>query len=197
MAERLIESWTLAGSEPGPDLVIFKARFDRLRNPRNGIEKKAVVLEIRDWVNVLPITPEGKIVTVQQYRFGTRSVTTEFPAGLVERNEPHREAAMRELREETGYTTRAWEYLGYVEPNPAFLGNVCHQWLARDVVKTHETDMDEGEDILVREMTQAELQWEVKAGRMRNAMTVLALHRLFNPWEACAQDRVLPENGNH
>lgn len=176
------QPWERIRSETGPDLVLFQTRFDWLKNPRNGGEKKAVVLEIRDWVNVLAITPDEKLVVVQQYRFGTGKVTTEFPAGLMDPGETHKEAAMRELREETGYTSTEWKYLGYVEPNPAFISNVCHQWLARNVVKTHETELDDGEDILVSEMTKKELREELKEYRLRNALAVLALHRLFDPW---------------
>ena len=177
------KTWQKLRSERGPDLGLFKTRYDWLRNPRNRAERKVVILEIRDWVNVLPITPQGKLVTVQQYRFGTGKVTTEFPAGLMEDGETSLQAAMRELREETGFTSNEWEYLGYVEPNPAFMGNVCHQWLAHNAVKTEKTELDEGEHIQVEEMNEGQLRQELKAGRLRNALTVLALHRLFDPWK--------------
>jgi ADP-ribose pyrophosphatase len=143
---------------------------------------RVVVLEVADWVDIVALTPEKKIVVVRQYRFGTGKTTTEIPAGVVDAGETPKQAAIRELREETGYTSRHWKYFGWVEPNPAFQNNLCHQWLATDVVKTHLPNFDEGEDISVSEMSLEELSREVKEGRMRNSLALLALSRAFDLW---------------
>jgi ADP-ribose pyrophosphatase len=172
--------WARLGSEPGPDLVLFHARFDRVRNPRNGREFRAVVLEAPDWVNVTAVTPAGRIVAVRQYRFGTGRVTTELPAGIVEAGETHRAAAERELAEETGYGSGDWAYLGAVEPNPAFLPNLCHHWLARGAERRREPRLDEGEDIEVMELTPEEIRREIAEGRMRHALAITALSAVFD-----------------
>lgn len=182
MKQRNHTSWRLIRSEAGPDLRVFKVRFDWLENPRNFTVFRATVLESSDWINIIALTPEGKVVVVQQYRFGSRQVTTEIPAGLMEAGETHQEAAVRELREETGYTSQDWEYLGWVEPNPAFLNNRCHQWLAKDAVKTHPTQQDESEDVQCYEMTMDEIKVEIKAGRMRNSLILLALSHVLDIW---------------
>jgi len=124
-------SWKLIKTEAGPDLTLFKARYDWLENPRNGYTVKATVLEAPDWINVVALTQEGKLVMVRQHRFGNGEITMEIPAGIIEEGEESRDAATRELLEETGYSTKKWEYLGWVAPNPAFLNNRCHHWLAR------------------------------------------------------------------
>jgi 8-oxo-dGTP pyrophosphatase MutT (NUDIX family) len=173
-------NWTIDRSEPGPDLILFKARFDWAKNPRNGRQSKVVILETNDWVNVVAITPQKKIVTVRQFRFGIRKTTTEIPAGLVETGEPHEQAARRELREETGYTTDKWHYLGWVEANPAFLNNHCHFWLALDVHLTHPPDLDDGEYLTISELSPEELYNEIQTGHTRNAFTLLALSRVFD-----------------
>src|SRR5512134_3594489 len=139
--------WEVLRSEPGPDLVLFQARYDWVRNPRNAKSMKAVILEAADWVNIVALTPEKKIVVVKQYRFGIKRTTTELPAGIMEKDETPEQAAVRELKEETGYTAAAWKYLGWVEANPAFMNNLCHQWLALDVIKTCPPELDEGEEI--------------------------------------------------
>jgi ADP-ribose pyrophosphatase len=105
-------SWELVRSEAGPDLVLFRARYDWMRNPRTSVTMKAVVLEATDWVNVVALTPEKKLLTVCQYRFGVGRITVEIPAGLLEPGETPEQAARRELEEETGYTTSQWKYLG-------------------------------------------------------------------------------------
>jgi 8-oxo-dGTP pyrophosphatase MutT (NUDIX family) len=180
MDANMKKSWDVIRSEPGPDLVIFRARYDWVKNPRNAKTMKAVVLESADWVNVVAITPEKKIVVVKQYRFGAAKRTTEIPAGVMTHGETPEQAAVRELREETGYTATQWKYLGWVQPNPAFLTNVCHSWLAMDAVKTSTTELDEGEEISVTELTLEELQGEIQNGNMRNSLSLLALARVFD-----------------
>jgi ADP-ribose pyrophosphatase len=172
--------WELVRSEMGPDLVLFKTRFDWMKNPRNSSQLKAVVLETSDWVNIVALTPEGKILVVSQFRFGIRKTTTEIPAGLIEPGEAPLEAAIRELKEETGYTTQDWKYLGWVEANPAFLNNRCHMWLAKNVIKDHQPELDESEDVLVDELSFEELLREIRKERMRNSLTMLALSRVFD-----------------
>ncbi|RPH59844.1 MAG: NUDIX hydrolase, partial [Chloroflexi bacterium] len=76
--------WELIHSEPGPQLALFRTRYDLMKNPRNAKSLKAIVLETQDWVNVLALTPEQKILTVRQYRFGIGKSTTEIPAGLMD-----------------------------------------------------------------------------------------------------------------
>ncbi len=174
--------WKRIKTEPGPNLKIFQVWFDWLQNPRNSTVLKAIRLEAPDWVNVVALTPEGKAVVVRQYRFGNKKVTTEIPAGLVEKGESSQAAAARELKEETGYTTSEWEYLKYVYPNPAFLNNKCHLWLAKNVKKTHEPQLDEGENILSEVMSLEELCQEIANGSLRHSLALVALSHVFDLW---------------
>ncbi len=173
-------AWEHLRSEPGDDLHIFRLRFDWFRHPRSAKALKVVVLDAPDWANVVALTPEKKIVVVRQFRFGAAQTTVEIPAGLVERGEAHERAVRRELEEETGYRARVWQYLGNVEPNPAFMNNHCHQWLALDVARSVSPHPDENEDIRVDELSLDEIKTEIRAGRMRNALTLLSLSRVFD-----------------
>ena len=172
--------WQLIRSEPGPDLVLFRTRFDWLKRDGHVGQVKAIVLESGDWVNVVAVTPQDRVVVVHQYRFGIGKMTVEVPAGLMEPGETPLQAAMRELREETGFTTQRWQYTGWVEANPAFMNNRCHFWLAQDVVKTHPLDLDADEDIAISEMTVEEVYQQIREGRMRNAFSILGLARVFD-----------------
>lgn len=180
MDANMRKPWKVIRSEQGPNLVLFQARYDWVRNPRNAKSMKAVILESPDWVNVVAITAEKKIVVVQQYRFGIRKTTLEIPAGILNQGETPEQAAVRELKEETGYTATHWKYLGWVEPNPAFLNNRCHLWLALDVVKTSDPQLDEGEEISVAELSLEEVRSEIEKGSMRNSLSLLSLAQVFD-----------------
>ena len=172
--------WQVKGSEPGPDLKLFHVRFDWVENPRNGREMKAVVLDAPDWVEIIALTPDGKFVVVCQHRLGVGHETVEIPAGIIEPGETSQEAARRELGEETGFSSKQWEYLGWVHANPAFMTNRCHTWLARDVVKTGMPTLDDGEDITIGELSSDEILNEIKTGRMRNVFAIAALARVLD-----------------
>lgn len=173
-------SWEVIKSEQGPNLILFQTRYDWVKNPRNAKLMKAVILEAADWVNIVAVTREKKIVVVKQFRFGIAKTTVEIPAGIIENGETPEQAAIRELKEETGYTANKWQYLGWFEANPAFLNNVCHAWLALDVTKTHPLQLDEGEQISMSELSMEEVRREIEQGNMRNSLTILALSRVFD-----------------
>src|SRR5262245_27160804 len=88
--------WRRERSETGPDLLIARARFDWVENPRTGQVLRRLVLDTSDWVNVVALTPERRVVVVRQYRFGTGTVTTEIPGGVIDRGEAPVAAARRE-----------------------------------------------------------------------------------------------------
>ncbi len=172
--------WPRLSSERGPSLFICRVRFDRLENPRTREAMRRTVLEFPDWVNVVALTPERRLVVVRQYRFGTEDVTTEVPGGVIDRGEHHGDAARRELREETGYASERWTYLGSVEPNPAIQDNRCHHWLAEDAVLAHPQELDGGEDIVVDTVDGEQLRELVRSGGMRHALALTALAELFD-----------------
>lgn len=97
---------------------------------------------IREYCNhnggvcVLPLTEDGEVICVRQFRYACRKVTIEIPAGKLEAGEwdDIRGAAMRELKEETGADCSELIYLGNIHPNPALLSEVIHIFFARGLV---------------------------------------------------------------
>ncbi len=123
-------SWKLLQSEEVSDHRIFRVRHDLYRFAPTGAERDFVVLDSPDWVNVIPVTDDGQVVLIRQYRHGIREVTLEIPGGMIDANEPPETAAVRELEEETGYVPTRVKPLGRVTANPAILTNHCYMFLA-------------------------------------------------------------------
>ena len=163
-------------------LMLFEKRIDTLRNPRNGEIFDRLVLESVDWVNVVALDADGRSLMIRQFRFGVGYNTLETPGGMVDPGEDSGTAAARELLEETGYTSKRWQYLGAVEPNPAFHNHLCPHWLAKDVVLSKEQDLGAGEAIATEFMTQARVRDAVVSGELKHALALSALARVFPIW---------------
>ena len=146
----MVNPWKKIESHPVDTYPVFKLRCDTYISPRNGRPLNAYVIESRDWALTMPVTKDGDIVMVRQYRFGREGISLEIPGGLIDRDDPSiLEAARREMREETGYDSDDMVSLGKICPNPAVFNNTCHMFLARYAEYRCEQKLDEGEDIEV------------------------------------------------
>ena len=90
------------------------------------------VLDAPSWVNIIPLTDDGRIVFIRQWRHGISDLTLEIPGGMVDPGETPKAAARREMREECGYDSKRIVALGRVHPNPAIQPNWCYTFLALD-----------------------------------------------------------------
>ena len=173
--------WPRHGSRAGSDYRIFRSRYDDLENPRTGQRMERVVLETPDWVNVIALTKDSRdIVIVKQHRFGSGGNTIEIPGGMIDPGEEPLVAAKRELREETGYVATQWTALGPVEPNPAFIDNHCHHFLAEGATLDESQELDAGEDIVVTTMTTAEAVQAIHSGAISHSLVITALAQVLD-----------------
>ncbi len=173
-------TWKRLSSEKAENLHLFQPRWDVMVNPRTGQPMRRLVLETRDWVNVVARTVEGRYLFVRQYRFGTERVTIEVPGGVIDPGEEPLDAARRELREETGYEAERWSSLGSVAPNPAVQDNRCHHFLAEGARHVTELALDEGEDLVVCTLSESEVRAGVASGEIDHALVLTALCRVFD-----------------
>ncbi len=142
-------SWTTLATEILGTYPIFELSRSRLRSPVSGCEHEFLRLDCPDWVNVVALTDDGRMVLVEQYRHGTDEMTLEIPGGAVDPGEHPETAAARELEEETGYRSSELIEIGTVDPNPAFLSNRCWTYLALGCRADGEVHLDPSEEIEV------------------------------------------------
>ncbi len=172
--------WATLRQEPGPDLKLFRARFDHMQNPRNGKTEKMIILEGQDSANVVALTDEQELLFVRQYRFGIGDFTLELPGGLVDRGEGPEQAARRELREETGAVAEQWRPLGRIASNPVFMDNYIHHWLATGAKLEARQQLDEGEAIEIVFLPKKEVKAMLLRGEFQHPHTVNALLLFFH-----------------
>lgn len=180
----MVQKWQKLASDKLADYRIFSVWRDKRLSPRTGREHDFFVLDSNDWINVIPVTAQGKIVLIHQFRHGTGQVTIEIPGGIVdiEDGDPA-VAARRELMEETGYEAEAVIHIGSVEPNPAFLNNKCHTYLALNARWVQAPQFDGAEDIAVEEVDLADISEMTADGRIAHALVIAAFYH-FNHYQA-------------
>ncbi|MBI1388395.1 MAG: NUDIX domain-containing protein [bacterium] len=173
----MVRRWEKRSSKILGEYPVFRLREDVIVSPRNAYELKAYILETHNWITVLPITADRRVVLVKQYRFGFEGVTLEAPGGLVDPTDESMEAAARrELAEETGCEAESMIELGVVLPNPAIQNNRCYLYYAHNVVQKFEQTLDAGEDIAIELVAFDDIPNLIANGTIQHSIVLNALY---------------------
>ena len=173
---KTVKDWPRTASQELGDYRVFRLRQDTRLSPRTGKQHDFFVLDTGDWINVVPVTPENKIILIRQFRHGTEEVTLEIPGGMVDGDEAPVLSAQRELLEETGYEAEEMVHIGTVTPNPAILNNRCHTFLARNARYVTEPNMDGSEDIQVEVVEATKVPALIASGKISHALVIAAFY---------------------
>ena len=183
------------GQQPAPWSIIsdvahascgpFSIRRRSCRRESDQAEGTFYTIEVADWVCVIALTKEDKLLLVRQFRFGVNDFTWELPAGLIDPGESIEEAARRELEEETGYIGRIGETIAVLHPNPALQANRCHFVIIHQAEPGGTKGGDFYEETEVLELDRSAYRDWVYTGKVSHALAVAALPFL---------DKAIPEN---
>jgi ADP-ribose pyrophosphatase len=150
----------------------FDFEVNRLRLP-NKSEGEWECVRHPGGALAVPVTADGKLILVRQYRFAALGRLLEFPAGTVELDEDPAETIRREIEEETGYRAKTWTSLGKFFLAPGYSDEVIYAFLAKDLEKLDVPPVqDDDEDIEVVLMTPQELETAIYNGEPVDAKTI-------------------------
>jgi ADP-ribose pyrophosphatase len=158
----------------------LNVRRDRVQLPDGRIHDEYYVLHYPDWVNVIAITEDGRMLLERQYRHAIGKVSTEIVAGCMEPGETPLDAAKRELKEETGFSGGTWTPFMKLSPNASTMDNSCYCFLAEGVKRTTTTHLDATEDIEVMLCSKQEVFKMLQHGEFCQALMVAPLWKYFS-----------------
>ena len=187
----MLGPWRRLRSRRLQDCRVFEVDEVEFQPPDGGSAHPFYCIRSPDWINVIPLTEEGEVLLLRQYRFGVEDFTLEIPGGMCDPGEEPREAAVRELLEETGYEASEWTELGWVHPNPAIQTNRCHSYLAQGLVRRGEPRPDAHEAFEQLRAPLADIPRLIRERKITHSLVVAAF-QLFD-----TADKVSPLSAEH
>ncbi len=129
------------------------------------------------WVNIFALTEDRKVILIRQPRAGAMIQTVEVPGGNIDGDEDPKQAALRELEEETGYVAKSIREVGVISPNPAIMKNKLFMYLAEGCYLNPQRQHfpDATEEIEVFTVDLPTLDRMIEKGEMHNALANLTV----------------------
>lgn len=181
------QRWKKLGSREVASTRIFTVDSVDFQHPARAKPQDFFVIRAPDWVNVLALTPDHRIVLVRQFRYGSDEFSLEIPGGVIDQGEDPIAAGLRELQEETGYVGRNARLLGSVRPNPAMQNNRCHLVLVEEARPDAAIDWDPDEEMEILALPVDEVYARAYRGDITHAMVLDALLLFMPVWEKLKQ----------
>jgi len=152
---------------------LISVRKDTVKLPNGRTSTREVVVH-PGAVAIVPMLEDGRVILVKQYRHAVRKILMEIPAGTLHPDETLEECALRELREEIGYSAGRLEKLTSVYLAPGYSTELIHLFLATDL-QPAEGETDEDEFLKPVTLTLDEAIAQIADGEIQDAKTVTAL----------------------
>jgi ADP-ribose pyrophosphatase len=153
--------------------AVFGIRRDEIIEP-SGVRTTREMITHPGSVVILPLLPDGRILLIQQYRYAAREYLWELVAGRMDPGENPRQAAARELIEETGYRAKRLRIFLEFFPTPGFLEEKMFLLLAEGLTPG-KAEPEEDEKIISRAYSHEQLEEMIRKGKLRDAKTIAGI----------------------
>ncbi len=144
-----MNKWKIISSEIIEKNQWLTVRKDCCETPTGQRIDDYYVVEIPDVSCIIALTKNKELILIKEYKHGVQQEIVQLPCGYIDKGEQPLAAAQRELLEETGYATKKWTALGKFAGSPGKLNHHYHFFLAENVEKVQEQQMDPIESIQV------------------------------------------------
>lgn len=174
-----VTPWKILSSTTALDSKWMPIRKDVVQLPSGRVVEDYFVWESPHIVQVIPVTPEGKFILVRQYRHAVGQILHQFPAGAVDNGETSAEAALRELREETGYSSEKIVRLSTMTPYGTKMSGLEDVFIALDATFTKEPEYDDQEESEVIVVEPKEVLALLDSNELQSATTFAGIALAF------------------
>lgn len=171
--QRTPKPWRTIGSRKLIDLGEVKLYRDRIVS-KSGFDTDHLRLSLHDFSIIVPLLDDRRLVFIWNYRHPIQGWELELPAGLVDRGESPESAAKRELKEETGYSAKSWQSLGWLHTVAGISSQRAHVFLA-DQLRKGTVSREPYEHMTIRILNIQQAYRLLRAGRIVHSPTVSAL----------------------
>lgn len=122
---------------------------------------------------IIPVTDSGKLLLVNQYRYLNQMESLEFPCGSISKNLSPGENAIKELREETGYTAKELIPAGFFSPFNGVTDEMCHVFIAKNLIRAS-LKSDDTEEFEIHELSFNRIDELISSNTIWDGMTLAA-----------------------
>ncbi|HEY0050663.1 MAG TPA: NUDIX hydrolase [Pyrinomonadaceae bacterium] len=172
------ETWKREASKQLADCRVFRVREDSSRRESDDLQHSFFVVESPDWVNIVALDAENRVVLIEQFRHGTEEIVLEIPGGMIDEGEAPDAAARRELLEETGFASDEFVFLGRSRPNPAIQNNWIYHFAALNCRKIQETAFDEHESVVTKMVSLDEIPQLIESEQITHSLVLAGFYKL-------------------
>jgi 8-oxo-dGTP pyrophosphatase MutT (NUDIX family) len=170
-----MKPWRVQSSRTLVERRWLTVREQRIELPHGGTIDEFHLIEGPDWACAVAVTDEGGVVFVDQYRHGAGRASRELPAGVIDEGETAEQAAIRELREETGFVADRWAPLFAGSPEPARNRSRAHFFVGTGARRVTDQALDASESIATVVLTPEEIVAAIDDGTILHAAHVAAI----------------------
>lgn len=176
----MVKSWEVLSSEIVYQKKWLQVKEERCKLPDGRVLDPYIIINVPSFCNVFIVTEQDEIVLVKQYRHAAGIISLELPGGMIDNGEDPLTAIIREMREETGYTSADVSLLYTIHPNPPLENNKAWFYLAKNAKQTQSISLDAFEDIELvlipkKDFIQKLLNHEFTHGAQTGAMYAAAI----------------------